>query len=393
MRSRLPGVVLLGFVGVAASLAADDPSPSTFPSPPPGAFAGRLAFSDTIIFDYDRDGTPDRVQFWIELEGQQAMGEPGDPGARPESGSVRYWVADLERKRRVDDWLLGFNMSEGFPVAGEPYPITDISITDRTVRFELRGSRWTITDSGDTWEQDSIEVETGGRKRQGRFYGGDIKVTPGPPGAARPAKIETGTAPIAPPVVSKPAQVAKVAPQPSQDAADTAQVAPVTPVVLAPADIKANRKCINCHAEAAGTIAAHGGTHGELECVECHNKHPRDVKAAKPLCLNCHNSHHESITMRMCSSCHSSHDVTRIQYGIQVPDVQCAACHRRSATRLRESGTRHVGLQCVICHRGYHAVVPSCVDCHGGPHAQRIMSKPDRCARCHDSAHQTKTDR
>ena len=407
VRSGLSGLVLLlAFVAVAASFAADDPSPAAVAAPLSGSFAGRLAFSDTIVFDYDRDGTPDRVQFWIDLEGRPATGEPGDPDARAESGSVRYFVADLDRKRRIDDWLLGFNMAEGFPVAGEPYPITNIRITDRTAQFELRGSQWTITDSGDTWEQDSIEIETAGRKRQVRFYGGDIKVTPGPPVVSRPAGMETagrepqdrvdGGVEVAPgpPVVSKPADVetAGVKPQARVDGGDV-EAAPVPKVILPPADIEENRKCNRCHGEAAGTIAAHGGPHSELTCVSCHNKHPRVVEGAKPLCLNCHNSHHESITMRMCSSCHSSHDVETIQYGIKVPDAHCTSCHKKSASRLHESGTRHVGLACAICHRANHATVPRCVDCHGGPHAKRVMSKPDRCVQCHNGAHETTTER
>lgn len=144
---------------------------------------------------------------------------------------------------------------------------------------------------------------------------------------------------------------------------EEAKQAAVPRVVLPPADINENRRCVACHGEAAGTIAAHGGPHGE------------------------------SITMGMCSSCHSSHDVDSIRYGIDIPDAHCTACHKKAAATLQASGTRHMGLACVVCHRSEHARVPSCVDCHSGPHARRVMSKPERCVKCHNGAHETKTDR
>lgn len=402
MRSRPPSaMLLLALVAVATSLA-QEASAATSPGiAPPASITGELAFSDIIVFDYDRDGTPDRVQFWIELEGLQAIGRAGDAGARAESGSVRYFVVDVERQRRIDDWLLGFNMEGGFPVAGQAYPITDIRIEGRTAQFGLTGSTWTVTDKGDSWSKDSIEIETGGRKRQGRFYGGDLTVTPGPPAPPKQASIDSAGAPAPGSVAAGPVARGTAEPagnelggHPRQNRVDGGIGLPPAPPRLAtPVDVEANRKCIRCHAEAAMTMAGGGGPHGELECVSCHTRYHQADENNWPLCLNCHNSHSESITMRMCRNCHSSHDVEAIRYDLKVPDAHCTACHKKSAARLRESGTRHTGLACVICHRSNHPTVPTCVDCHSGPHAARVMSKPDRCIRCHDSAHQTSVDR
>ena len=139
MRVLLSSAAFLVLSSLAPVLASDAPAEAPFVAGSPSSFHGELAFSDTIAFDYDRDGTLDKVQFWIELHGQQAIGEPGSPGARPESGSVSYFVVDVARKRRIDNWLLGLNMAGGFPVAGEPYPLVNISITERTVQFELSG--------------------------------------------------------------------------------------------------------------------------------------------------------------------------------------------------------------------------------------------------------------
>jgi hypothetical protein len=372
---------------VSAGTALASGAPTT---PVPSSLHGELAFSDVIAFDYNRDGTLDRVQFWIEIRGEQAIGEPGSPGARPESGSVNYFVVDRASKRRIDDWLLGFNMGGGFPVAGEPYPLTDISITDRTARFGLNGTTWTIVDRGKTWKKDKIEIETGGRKREGRFYGGDVTVTPGPP--APPKAVAVPSVDDTPQGVAE-VQAVPAAPLAPSAAADAVAEATEPAVLYPPADIRANRKCNACHEEAAGTIAASGGPHAELKCASCHDKHPREVKDAKPLCTRCHNSHDETMRMGSCTNCHASHDVQDLRYGIAIPDAYCAACHRTSASRLKESGTRHVGLACVICHRTVHGAVPGCTDCHGGPHGERVMSRPERCVRCHTGAHETSVDR
>lgn len=395
MRSML-GAILLAVVTAATSAAKDEPASAADPAP--ASFSGQLAFSDTIVFDYDRDGTLDRVQFWIQLEGLQAIGTAGDPGARAESGSVSYFVFDVERQRRIDNWLLGLNMAGGFPVAGEPYPITDISVTGRTARFKLTGSTWTITDNGGTWQQDSIEIDTGGRKRQGRFYGGDVTVTPGPPAPPKPADLGIAGTPspgsgTAAQAESKAASN-EIGGRPRQNRVDGGfGLAAEPPKIAPPMDVAANRKCNECHAAAAMTMAGGGGAHSELECVSCHTKYHGKPEESWPLCLNCHNSHSESITMRMCRNCHSSHDVAAIRYDLKVPDAHCTACHKKAAARLRESGTRHTGLACVICHRSNHPTVPSCVDCHSGPHAPRVMKKPDGCGRCHQSAHQTQVER
>jgi hypothetical protein len=326
--------------------AQDAESPASAAAPPPGAsIYGELAFSEKVGFDYDRDGKTDSVQFWIELKAQSAVGDPGTPGARVESGSVSYFVLDLESGRRIDDWMLGLNMTGlvgGFPMAGKEYPLTNIRIRGKTAQFDLRGSTWTIRDNGDSWEQDDIRIETGGREKQGRFYGGDITVIPDPT------------------------------------------------IVTKPANIRENRRCNRCHEDAAVSVAAEGGEHAEFECTACHAKHPS--KTPPPpvrKCSGCHNPHAESMTMGSCVTCHSSHDIDHVQYSIFVPDEHCAACHEDSMAQVQASGTLHMGLACALCHRDEHGAIPSCTDCHGGPHPERVMARPERCVRCHDGAHET----
>ena len=110
----LAGAFILMLWGSGILLAQD-----ATPSAPAPSVSGELAFSEPILFDYDRDGQQERVQFWIEFEARPA---PREPSPEVESGSLTYYVFDLESKQRVNDWMLGFNMTMGggFPQAGEP---------------------------------------------------------------------------------------------------------------------------------------------------------------------------------------------------------------------------------------------------------------------------------
>lgn len=332
LMSASAALLVLGVVGLL--LAQDSPSEISGP-----AVSGELAFSETLVFDYDRDGTQERVQFWIAFEARPA---PGEPSPEVESGSLRYYVYDLDGKRRVDDWMIGFNMTMGggFPRAGEAYPLTNVRITGRQAQFEIAGTAWTIVDGGDSWERDSIEVRDVNGVHKGRFYGGDVRVVPGPPAPS-------------------------------------------------PLDIAANRECNGCHAEATATMAAGGGPHRELECAACHSQHPPDVEGVVvPACLDCHDKHAEAMGAASCVECHAGHDVARSAHTAAMPDSYCTACHADVAATLRASRSLHMGVKCVLCHQQEHAAQPKgCDHCHRGAHPQQMMQRPERCEVCHREAH------
>ncbi len=335
MRTSLISAAVLT-VAVAGVLHAQDEGPAGEPP----YFEGELAYSQPMAFDYDQDGTPNQVQFWIRLEGRPAVGEAGEAGSRPESGSLSYVVADLERREKVDSWLMGFNM--GFPMTGKPYPISNIEIAGQRVSFELQGSTWTITDRGDDWQDDSIEISDHRGPRQGRFYGGDVRVVPDP---------LTTTEPVA---------------------------------------IAENRECNECHENAAVTMAADGGPHRELGCADCHPQHPPDVEGeVNPACLECHESHAEVMTAATCAQCHAGHDVTRVAHTATMPTTYCAPCHGDVVDTLRASRSLHMGVTCVLCHQREHAAQPkACDHCHRGTHPQHVMRRPERCRECHGTAHE-----
>ena len=326
--------VLLALGGAGLLPAQGDPSAEPGPS-----VSGALAFSETIVFDYDRDGEQERVQFWIEFEARPA---PGEPSPKVESGALRYYVFDVESQRRIDDWMLGFNMTMGgdFPRAGEDYPLTNVRIAGRRAQFELAGTAWTIVDGGDTWEQDTIEVRDVSGVRKGRFYGGDVRVVP-------------------------------------------------DPAVAEPLDIAANRECNECHAEAAVSMAARGGPHRELECASCHTQHPPDADGVVvPACLDCHEGHGETMTASSCAECHAGHDVARSVHTSAMPDSYCTACHADVAETLRASRSLHMGVKCVLCHQQEHAAPPKgCDHCHRSAHPRQMMESSESCQDCHQTAH------
>lgn len=331
-------LLVLGMVGLALAQGAT-------PSASGPSLSGELAFGEPIVFDYDRDGHQERVQFWIELEARPA---PGEPSPEVESGALRYFVFDLDRQQRIDDWMLGFNMTMGggFPQAGESYPLTNVRIGGRTARFDFLGSTWTITDGGDSWTADTIEIRDVTGVRKARFYGGDVRVVADP-----------------------------LAPQ--------------------PVDLEANRECNECHAEAATTVAARGGPHRELACADCHAEHPPDVEgAATPQCLGCHQGHSEAMTAATCIECHAGHDFTKVVHTARMPDAYCGACHGDVTDTLRASRSLHLGVHCVLCHQGEHtAPVKDCGWCHRGAHPRREADHQGGCQGCHGTAHDLRRSR
>jgi hypothetical protein len=338
-------VVVLLVLGTAGILF----SQRTAPPEPMVSVSGELAFSKTIVFDYDRDGSQDRVQFWISFEAQPPASTPGRTDAKLAGGYLSYYVYDVERHKRIDDWMLGFNMTMGggFPRAGEKYPLTNVRITGLQAQFDLGSTSFRIIDGGNSWKKDTIEVTDVNGTRIARFYGGDVRIIPN--------QLE----------------------------------------VAKPLDIKANRECIECHETSAVSIAVKGGPHHDFKCTDCHTEHPPDVEGVTfPNCLGCHDSHSEAMSASSCAECHGNHDVTRYIHTVTMPDTYCGACHDDVIETLKSSRSLHMGVACVLCHQNEHsAKAKECQYCHRGTHPEHVMRNPDRCGDCHNSAHDLKSAR
>ncbi len=137
--------------------------------------SGAVAYTEVVRFDYTKDGVRNRVQFWLEFKGRAAVGKTGDPGYRPEEGAIYYYLYDVDRKKEVANWLMGFNMMEGPPPSG-PYPMTNLVIEGNTARFEAFDMKWTIVDGGESYVKDRVIVDDGFQPRDMKIYDGDLRI-------------------------------------------------------------------------------------------------------------------------------------------------------------------------------------------------------------------------
>lgn len=138
---------------------------------------GAVAYTEIVRFDYTKDGTRNRVQFWLEFKGRPAVGKPGEPGYQPEEGTIYYYLYDVDKNKKVANWLMGFNMMEGPPPSG-PYPMANLLIEGNTARFEAFDMKWTIVDGGEGYAKDRVTVDDGFRPKEMKMYDGDVRIGP-----------------------------------------------------------------------------------------------------------------------------------------------------------------------------------------------------------------------
>lgn len=138
--------------------------------------SGAFAVSEPVRFDYDRDGTRNRVQFWLEIEGRPAAGKPEEPGYVPEEGRIKYYMLDIDKNAKVFEWNTPLNM--GGPPPDKTYPMENIGIEGKTARFEAFNMKWTIVDGGEGIARDTITIDDGFRLRSKKFSSGDVRIGP-----------------------------------------------------------------------------------------------------------------------------------------------------------------------------------------------------------------------
>jgi hypothetical protein len=300
---------------------------------------GAVAYTETIRFDYTKDGIKNQVQFWLEFKGSPALGEPGESGHRPESGAIYYYLYDVDNKKRVDNWLMGFSMMEGPPPSG-PYPMNNIDIRGNTATFKAFGMTWAVIDGGEGYAKDTVKIDDGFRIRDMKLYGGDLRVVH--------ARIE-----------------------------DYAQY----------------EDCVECHEGPSKEMIAKGGKHNTVGCGECHVGHPPEVKQPYTACAECHEPHSDQMAEDACGMCHKAHTATEVIYAYDVPSEYCSACHQEAADVLASSRSKHSDMACALCHQEKHKASSTCQHCHGAPHPEHVMKKTGICASCHHTAHDLESAR
>jgi predicted CXXCH cytochrome family protein len=294
---------------------------------------GAVAYTEIIRFDYTKDGIRNQVQFWLEFKGSPAMGEPGEEGYIPESGAIYYYLVDVENKKQVDNWLMGFSMMEEPPPRG-PYPMKNIDIMGNQSTFEAFGMKWKIIDGGADYTKDTVTIDDGFRVHDMKMFSGDLKVFD--------ARI---------------------------------------------ADYADYQECMECHESSAAKMVAKGGRHNEMGCSGCHIGHPPEVEDPYMQCIECHQPHSEQMAEQDCNRCHKAHTATEVTYAFDVPSQYCTVCHQTAAEFLKSSRSKHSDIECARCHQETHKATVSCQYCHGGPHPEHVMSKIGICGSCHNTAH------
>lgn len=300
---------------------------------------GAVAYTETLQFDYTKDGFRNRVQFWLEFKGSPALGKPGGAGYQAESGAIYYYLVDVDNKKQVDNWLMGFSMMEGPPPSG-PYPMTDIQIRGNMAMFSAFGMKWTVIDGGEGYAKDTVKIDDGFRIKEMKLHGGDFKIL---------------------------------------DAAIEAHAA--------------YKDCVKCHEESATAMRAKGGKHNTVGCGDCHVGHPPEVKKPYTACMECHEPHSDQMVEEACSQCHRAHTATDVNYAFNVPSAYCAACHQDTSDELLASQSKHSDIACALCHQEEHGASSTCQYCHGGTHPQHVMKNTEICAACHHTAHDLESGR
>jgi hypothetical protein len=300
---------------------------------------GTVAYTEMIQFDYRKDGIRNRVQFWLEFKGSPTVGKPGDAGYKPESGAIYYYLVDMDNKKQVDNWLMGFSMMEGPPPSG-PYPMTGIEIRGNMAMFTAFDMLWTVIDGGEGYAKDTVKIDDGFRTREMKLYGGDFQIVD--------TEIEAHAA--------------------YQD-------------------------CVKCHAGSAMAIRSKGGQHNRVGCGDCHVGHPPEVKKPYKPCTECHKPHSQDMGEKACNLCHKAHIATEVTYAYDVPSRYCNACHQQAADVLASSQSKHSDIACALCHRDRHKSSSTCQYCHGGTHPQHVMKNIDICGACHHTAHDLESAR
>ena len=160
-------VVVLGLLGAATAVA----------QAPVLELSGAISYTQVYRFDYSKDGHRNPVRFFIEFKARPAVGTEGKPDYVAESGSIHYYVFDIEKNQRVEKWLEGFAMLNHDAVAAD-HPATNIVVKGNTATFEAFRMKWTVVDGGPGFDKDSVTVDDGFRAKPLKLYAGDLTIGP-----------------------------------------------------------------------------------------------------------------------------------------------------------------------------------------------------------------------
>jgi hypothetical protein len=128
---------------------------------------GEVFYSEPLRFDYDKDGTKNRVvmasRFFIK---QLEDGEY--------DGYLQRYLYDVDRQKAVT-WYAKKNMLSE-PPFGIDTEVSNVKQKGKTVTFDVGNWHFTMTDGGKGYLSDKIVVNDGIRTKDVTMYGGDVEV-------------------------------------------------------------------------------------------------------------------------------------------------------------------------------------------------------------------------
>ena len=157
---------------------------------------------------------------------------------------------------------------------------------------------------------------------------------------------------------------------------------PHKPTVYVWTDKATADRCAACHDDIVTTFKKGGGAHLEnLQCIECHEKHPPHTDGVIPECQKCHDpSENKHFKVADCTKCHDPHAPMGFDLS-KVKDVKpaCATCHEGPLEDMKRKPSAHAELDCNACHK-VHGKYLECTECHT-PHSPDM--KYEDCLKCH----------
>ncbi len=139
------------------------------------ALTGEVAYAEPVAFDYDRNGTADEIQMWANFDVKTAVGKEGEPGYLPAEGTMRRYMKDIKTGQPIVGFSM-FNMLPDTPI-GEPVPVSDITLSGKTMSFIVGDLHYQVTDGGQGYEHDSITVNDGLNDYPVTLFAGDLTIS------------------------------------------------------------------------------------------------------------------------------------------------------------------------------------------------------------------------
>jgi len=127
-----------------------------------------VAYAKPVEFDYDKDGTPNRIQMWATVHIEKS-----DQGY---SGYLRRYMKDVQSGKAVWGYA-DINMLPSQPY-GEKISVSEVEIHGKTVLFKAGSKNYIFFDGGEGYKNDTIIVNDGNRDYFVELYAGDVRVTP-----------------------------------------------------------------------------------------------------------------------------------------------------------------------------------------------------------------------